>query len=283
MGRRLTRTAFGIFGKMDLVVPLSTIIDTMYRRVCPLYGQDERRRVQLLGSGVPFGSVKSSFLITAGHIVKAQGREPLLTWGAEGPEPLSGERIRWDDNSDVGPDYDLGLIALSRDEDSRLRRVYEFAHPERVSLDQPPCPKIYYLLAGYPAVRNRARARLIGPPLATSLVSGDIRPIALKRALRKSEQAHFALFFDPQRLRTVRGEPFRIPKPQGMSGGGVWRLEMDRTTRLATALRLVGIGIEYHPLEKMFVATRIKEAIPLAHDLVDLAKGRMPGGVVRSA
>jgi hypothetical protein len=76
--------AFGIFGKMDLVVPLSTIIDTMYGRVCPLYGQDDRRRVQLLGSAVPFVSAKSSFLITAGHILKAQGREPLLTWGAEG-------------------------------------------------------------------------------------------------------------------------------------------------------------------------------------------------------
>jgi hypothetical protein len=41
--------------------------------------------VKLLGSAVPFGSAKSSFLITAGHIVKAQDRESLLTWGAEGP------------------------------------------------------------------------------------------------------------------------------------------------------------------------------------------------------
>ena len=66
--------AFGIFGKMDIEVPQSTIIDTMYGRVRPLYGQDDRRRVQLLGSAVPFGSGQSSFLITAGHIVKAQSR-----------------------------------------------------------------------------------------------------------------------------------------------------------------------------------------------------------------
>lgn len=41
--------AFGIFGKMDLGVPLSTISNMMGGRGCPLYGLDGRRRVQLLG------------------------------------------------------------------------------------------------------------------------------------------------------------------------------------------------------------------------------------------
>jgi hypothetical protein len=54
-----------------------------------------------------------------------------------------------------------------------------------------------------------------------------------------------------------------------MSGGGVWRVEIDTVQRLAKTPSLVGIGVEYHNSRKTFVATRIQAVSPLAWDLAD--------------
>ena len=53
---------------MTVWAPLQTIVDTIDRRVCPLYSFDEARRFFLLGSGVPFRSGELAFLITAAHV-----------------------------------------------------------------------------------------------------------------------------------------------------------------------------------------------------------------------
>lgn len=65
-----------------------------------------------------------------------------------------------------------------------------------------------------------------------------------------------------------------------MSGGGVWRLEINLSSGLATTPLLVGIGIEHHRTEETFVVSRIQNAIPLAHDLVKLLSGVTPSDVL---
>ncbi len=60
-----------------------------------------------------------------------------------------------------------------------------------------------------------------------------------------------------------------MPPPYGMSGGGVWRVEIDTVERLVNRPSLVGIGVEYHRAQKTFVATHVRAAAPLASDLAD--------------
>lgn len=58
-----------------------------------------------------------------------------------------------------------------------------------------------------------------------------------------------------------------------MSGGGIWRLDIDIPNRLATTPLLVGIGIEHHKSKGIFVATRVQQAIPLLQDLIEFVNG----------
>jgi len=106
--------------------------------------------------------------------------------------------------------------------------------------------------------------------MATALVTGDVCSVNTVRGTDKNEDYHFALSLPHEKVPRAGGGEFHVPKPQGMSGGGIWRLEVDTARGLASSLSLVGIGIEYHKAVQTFVATRIQEAAPLARDLVAL-------------
>ena len=67
-----------------------------------------------------------------------------------------------------------------------------------------------------------------------------------------------------------------------MSGGGVWKFEIDIHRRYATIPQLVGILIEHHSNKNVFVASRIQLAIPLVHDLIKLLPGTRSANVNRS-
>jgi hypothetical protein len=129
---------------------------------------------------------------------------------------------------------------------------------------------VHYLLAGYPFIRNRITSTDLTPPaLATHLITGHIESTQIVKSKDKTDECHFALSFPLAHIRTLYGDIFRVPKPQGMSGGGIWRLDIDTTTHMATTPQLVGIGIEYHKTKKVrvFVGTRVQVALSLATDL----------------
>jgi hypothetical protein len=109
-------------------------------------------------------------------------------------------------------------------------------------------------------------------PLATHLITGDIRmtPSTLSD---KSDAYHFVLGHPGKVVSTHSGARFRVPRPHGMSGGGVWRIEIDIPRRVATSPSLVGIGIEYIKAKQLFVVTRVQAAIPLVDDLFSLDRG----------
>jgi hypothetical protein len=80
-------------------LPLEIIGETIHRRVCPLYTFDHARRVQVVGSAVPFNWNGFRFLVTATHVGLKQPRRvsvPLFTMGHEAPLFSSGRRIAWD-------------------------------------------------------------------------------------------------------------------------------------------------------------------------------------------
>jgi hypothetical protein len=106
------------------------------------------------------------------------------------------------------------------------------------------------------------------PSRAISLVSGDIRPISDVGRRNKIDYYHFALRVPRREIRTPQGDHFQLPKPYGMSGGGVWRIDIDIRNQLVTTPLLVGIGIEYHKSRELFVVTRVQAAIPLAQELL---------------
>jgi hypothetical protein len=246
----------------------------MHRRVCPLYTFDSRNRFHISGSGVPFRAGDFRFMLTAKHVCfdSSKGPIPLFTMGSEEPRALLGRRGAWEHTPGNTPDIDLCVIALDKDLANDLEGAYQFATPAETSNTMEKTPGIHYLIAGYPAERNPIRPGRSIAPLATHLVTGDIRHTA--GALPgKSDDYHFLLVHPGKNIPSQAGGRFRVPKVQGMSGGGVWRLEIDIPRKLATSPSLVGIGIEYHKAKRVFVATRVRAAIPLVNDLFRLERG----------
>jgi len=162
-------------------------------------------------------------------------------------------------------------MALDDDLADELEREYQFTTPADISRTRTKTPGIHYLIAGYPAERNPVN-KDGATSLATHLITGDIREAA-GQLPNKSDDFHFLLGHPGKVIPTHAGGRFRVPKVPGMSGGGIWRIEIDIPRKLSTTPSLVGIGIEYHKTKQVFVATRVQAAIPLVRDLFRLEQG----------
>lgn len=257
-------------------IPLSTIGETMYRRVCPLYTFDNAKRVQVVGSAIPFDNGDFHFLITATHVCFERTSKlpiPLFTMGHEEPRFLSGARIAWDYKPGNAPDLDLTLIHLPSDEAADLQHRYQFTVPSTTSEPMPKTPGVHYIIAGYPATRNRFISPKFYPSArATHLITGDITTVQGLCLPDKFDLTHFAISLPYKTVPTLLGGQFHVPKVSGMSGGGIWRLEIDIARSLAETPLLVGIGIEHHKSKGVFIATRVQQAVPLALDLFSYVK-----------
>lgn len=255
--------------------PLVDILDTMHRRVCPLYSFDDARRAQVVGSAVPFNSGGFPFLITATHVLLGRGSRrsvPVFTMG-QTLRVLKGRRIAWSHDRGSAPDVDLTLVELTDEEAADLETTYQFTTPAQTSRTKPKTVGVHYVLSGYPASRNRFRSPRHYPSArATHLTTGDIRDVSEFSLVDKQDDTHFALSLPFETVPRTGGGAFRVPRTAGMSGGGVWLLEIDIPRRLATTPLLVGIGIEHHRGRGIFVATRVQQAIPLLDDLIGFVK-----------
>jgi hypothetical protein len=74
---------------------------------------------------------------------------------------------------------------------------------------------------------------------------------------------HFALHVPTGRAHGFDFKPLALPKLQGMSGGGIWRVRLNPKDGTVAEALLVGVGIEYHVREAALVATRIRSVLPL--------------------
>ena len=267
-----------------LWLPLDLLVQTAYRRVVPLYSFDHKDRPCLSASAIPFQIGDRGMLITATHCCFQDGNPtPLFVYGEKQLHALKEMRGAWEYIPGRTPDADIAVIALEQSCADDLRRRHSFCAPDDVSHVLPKTPGIHYLIIGYPVSRNRRRPPCFGlPSKATALITGDVAGVESVRGTDKTPECHFAIKFPYTRIFTPRGGVFHVPPPYGMSGGGIWRVEIDMIGRLAGRPYLVGVGIEYHKAQKTFVAARVQTAAPLVKDLFDLMQNGK-GGQARMA
>jgi hypothetical protein len=253
---------------------LDSIAHGIYRYVCPLYWVDSRERVFIVGSAVPFEHDGFRWLLTAAHVCfdDARNPQPLFALGNNRPWALTEIRSAW--QLEAGrPDVDVGVIALSTDCGDDLAGFYRFSTIQDMSTLLPKSDSTYYMIAGYPYSRNRLRPGEPGAPSrAIFFVMRETLPISrLKSKVANSDDVHFAVAVPPEHHRVGDGR-FHVPKLQGMSGGGIWRFEIDNRTRLVTTRSLVGIAIEHHRKERAIVGCRVELVMPLVTDLSVILK-----------
>ncbi|MDH5179818.1 MAG: hypothetical protein OEZ39_04430 [Gammaproteobacteria bacterium] len=250
---------------------LEHLVDTAYRRVVPLYSFDTRGHPFLIASPVPFKTDGLSFLITATHACFRNGIPlPLFVYGEKKLHALTDLRGAWDYMPGKNPDLDVAIIRLAADCADDLQALYWFCTPDDVGTTRVKTLGVHYLIAGYPASRNKKKPVQYGlPSKATALVTGDICSVHEVGGEDKSDEFHFGIKFPYKQVDGCDGKKFVVPKPYGMSGGGVWLVEIDTIERLSNTPYLVGIGIEYHKPAKSFVATRVHVVAPLVRDLYE--------------
>lgn len=207
----------------------------------------------MIGSAVPFESDNITFLITATHVcLKQQKRTtPLFTLCDDKAIPLNGLRLAWEYDARETPDIDITLILLSNSDANLLRTYYIFSDDRILAEACERTPGVHYIITGYPSVRNKINSLTHPlPSMATHLITGNIQHVSSLSLTDKSDHHHFAICIKEDDVPTLDGARFRIPKPQGMSGGGIWRVNIDTQSLLTTRPLLVGIGIEYHKFKK---------------------------------
>jgi hypothetical protein len=198
--------------------------------------------------------------------------------GTKKPHALIGTRIAWDLGGRLGPDLDLAVISLDAPAGDDLEREYQFSTPADTAAIKAKTPGVHYMIAGYPYSRNRIKYPKPPslPSMASWFVTGDIGGVSESEGTGKVDGCHFTLGLRGDEVPRLDGGRFMVPKVQGMSGGGVWRIEYDIPDGLATLPLLVGIGIEYIKPKHLFVATCIQKVIPLVRDLMELEAGATP-------
>jgi hypothetical protein len=241
---------------------LQSILPSLHRVVVPIYS-DTPEGITAVGSAVLVKIDQRPLLLTAAHVLDLDATSPLLRWS--GPSErfirLQGEAVmtkskglRRDGDRD-----DIGIVTLASETVSDLKdsdaRFASYDILAEIGQEDG-----LYVLAGYPAVENELIDQTGANGRVKKLVQRELHRFYLKEAgadgYRRAgctRARHFVASFLPQGFMSGNGVSLRRPKPYGMSGGGLFFI--DIVAKKAPP-RLAGIGIRYLPRKNLIVATR---------------------------
>lgn len=250
---------------MRISSPIEALLVNLGRYVCPIYvKQDIRSQTPyLIGTGTLFQDGDESYLITAKHVIDEAGDEQLIIGGDNTFIKLRGEQISWEYKQGKNIAYDVCVIRIHPMMADKLKNFYRFSEPTDVSDIAEYNKLILYAFLGYPYTRNKPQRSTVEKVVVTPYyyVLREFLDITKLKTPDKDSTIHFALAAPFKKAMDINFARHRPPEPHGISGGGVWKIELDRNTGLAHAASLVGIGIEYLSEQNAFIATKIHTAI----------------------
>lgn len=229
--------------------------------VRPVLFLDNRSEEEITGSCVLMRIGDRHFALTAAHVMdRLVARGHIMIGGirdivyvalrAYGTEiPNGGTR---DDDL-----VDLAFLELS---DAQAADLGECVWLTPEDVDWRPVPTgtdAAYLALGYPwrnSRLNRSAGRLDATPVA---YGGTLAAPGLYAGTDYDPDTHIVINFNRKRIVSKAGWGVPMVKPQGMSGGGLWRFSSLLAGEPADRDRLAGILIAWHwDEQKVMVATR---------------------------
>ncbi len=229
---------------MNVSSPIEALLVNLGRYVCPVYVERDE-----------------SYLFTAQHVIDTAGENELVIAGDDGFLKLRGDRVTLGHTPGVA--YDVCVIRVHPEIASMLKTFYRFSEPNDVA-DVGEYDKLtLYAFLGYPHTRNKPRPSAVREVVAAPhyYAVREFLDISKLRTPEKDAAAHFAMAAPFKKATDINFNRRRPPEPYGISGGGVWKIQLDRATEMARPAHLVGIGIEYIREQNAFIATRIHAAI----------------------
>ena len=249
-------------GMDDVLQPLKMF--KFEQCVCSLWIL-ERGVPNLIGSGTLLKIKRSTFLITAAHVIANAGTQQLLMPGSEGLIKISGigKTTQSCQTNTQNDRTDTAIVLLDEEIAKIVETLYKSLPIAFVDVNDSWSPKKAYAFFGFPwrkgGIENNSV--LVEPPIyiyqSLTIAETDFTPIGL------STEMHIAIHFDLRHAFDADKRRYlTAPNPQGMSGGAVWSfvpIEINGEQMLTR--RLVGIAIEYIASRRVLVGTRINAAL----------------------
>jgi hypothetical protein len=238
-------------------------------RTAVLYGATSKGRPYILGSGVPLLIADHHFILTAAHVLDSVIRDRAAVYlsgsrrgGRLLPvDPLHCTRSALPTTANREDDpFDTCVIELPSEMVAHVADAIAFCTLD----DSDPFDEAqmgsYYFLHGYPSVRMRLDVRK-STVRCESLPYGTILYDGSRGAWPQFEDVHLDLDFNPRTNVDDAGRRAILPRPQGISGAGIWRLSsagVERSSWSLANVKLVAIEHRYHESLNVLRGTRIK-------------------------
>lgn len=245
---------------MDFDLPIEECVKELGRYVLPIclyYGNS--RTPFFLGSGIPIVFENEPYCATAAHVADGAHEEQMWIAGNSAFIPLKGPQIRWQYTPGSRPDYDLVVYKLEESDKQSIGPFYGFITESDVSVVGDKDNHTLFGLFGYPHSKNKSRPTSHGKPVnCTSFyyMMNTLVTLADLNGRDKYPGVHFALKAPNKKAVGLDLKAKQPPDPHGISGCPVFRIQLDPEAGRAKSAHLVGLGIEHHKSDQVFIATR---------------------------
>jgi len=228
----------------------------------PLFSLRQRAKSPyLIGTGTLYRFASEAFLITAKHVADELEDGLLVTSGKSGFIRFPAEMAAFEYSKGNGRDHDICIARIHAEVTQNLHSHIKFVEDKQVSVVDPYDKLTLYAFVGYPHSKNKPRPNLLCKEIEIKPFYYALREflnIGVLHTIDKCDELHVAFSAPFKKFKDVSLQhDMQPPKPHGISGCGVWKIILNKTTGQVDQRALVAVGIEYIKEDNAFVATRI--------------------------
>lgn len=232
------------------------------------------------GSGTCIVIGEHFLVATAAHVLKDFEDDDL--WIVHAMEPTDIRPPILGTDFQGGSEYDpIDVAWIEMDRQTAIKTGKTFLKLDQLRAGVSHVGDDLVVLNGYPGVFTEEHGIKLVSAQSMSFIGGTILPSAWPPStfddLGCTPEDYFLLTSYPDEgNHLISGEPYQVPDPHGMSGGGLWQVFANPvkadglwSTKLA---RLIGINLEWNPHDQWVSANQIQYWLRLvAEDFPDVA------------
>ncbi|WP_068717353.1 serine protease family protein [Vibrio tritonius] len=225
----------------------------------PILIVNSRCEPELIGSCIFLIIDDRKFLATAGHVVNEFDNSSILVGYNSELVGFSGDVMKTEGTST--DKVDIAILELIGDEFEKIKNddcvPFEMIAPSNTTAEK----KIYSFI-GYPATKSkidRNKFNTVKSKMYTYFNTTCEKKVYEDMSLNPN--THILVNFNAKNCKNESGELVTFPRPNGLSGGGVWLHKNLTAIGEETTQYLSGLAIEYHADRKCLVGISIEAVI----------------------
>jgi hypothetical protein len=215
----------------------------------------------LVGTGTLYRFDSDIFLITAMHVIDELKDGLIITGGKNGFIRFASEKAAFEYKKGTNRDHDICIVRIPSSVVENLHTHYQIVEKTEISIVNPYDKLTFYAFVGYPHSKNKPKPNSVSKEIVLKpfyYVLREFLDIGKLDSIDKYEDLHVAFNAPFKQFRDISLQNYiQPPKPNGISGCGVWKIELNKDTGQVDRLSLVAVGIEYLKKDNAFVATLI--------------------------